>query len=428
MKKFSPILILSGLFCSGCAQFAGPPPLIPREILFGNPAKKDPQISPNGKHLSYLAPDKNNVLQIWLRSLNGSDDRQLTSEEKRGIQHYTWAYDGQHLIFARETNGDEDWQIITVDIVSKTVRNLTPYKGVRSLLVGLSPHEPENILVAMNLRNRRFFDVYRINLQTSDTRMVNRNGGAQSWWVADQQLNVRVASAFAGTIVRERQGQPWRVARKWHPAEFGRYLSLSPDGQTFFMSGSHSGEVGALMAVDLATGNETVLASDPQYDVEDAFVHPLTREVQAVGFYREKLAWQTLDRTVAEDFRRLEEFRSGEFTVLHPPYESPIVYSSSLGRRDLQDQTWIVSYDNDQRAKQHYLYHRDSKALTFLFGERPALEQYRLAPMKPITYQARDGLQIHGYLTLPLGSAAMPAADGGVCAWRSASSRPLGLS
>ena len=69
---------------------------------------------------------------------------QLTSEEKRGIQHYTWAYDGQHLIFARETNGDEDWQIITVDIVSKTVRNLTPYKGVRSLLVGLSPHEPEN--------------------------------------------------------------------------------------------------------------------------------------------------------------------------------------------------------------------------------------------------------------------------------------------
>ncbi len=406
MKKLSPILILSVSLFAGCAQFAGPPPLIPREILFGNPAKKDPQISPHGKHLSYLAPDKNNVLQIWLRSLNGGDDHQLTSEEKRGIQHYTWAYDGQHLIFARETNGDEDWQIITVDIVSKTVRNLTPYKGVRSLLVGLSPHEPENLLVAMNLRNRRFFDVYRINLQTSDTRMVNRNGGAQSWWVADQQLNVRVASAFAGTIVRERQGQPWRVARKWYPAEFGRYLSLSPDGQTFFMSGSHSGEVGALMAVDLATGNETVMASDPQYDVEDAFVHPLTREVQAVGFYREKLAWQTLDQTVAEDFRRLEEFRSGEFTVLHPPYESPIVYSSSLGRRDLQDQTWIVSYDNDQRAKQHYLYHRDSKALTFLFGERPALEQYRLAPMKPITYQARDGLQIHGYLTLPLGSTA----------------------
>ncbi|MGZ8444984.1 MAG: hypothetical protein ACXWXZ_16435, partial [Candidatus Binatia bacterium] len=90
MKKLSPILILLVFLFNGCGQFAAPPPLIPREVLFGNPAQKDPQISPDGKHLSYLAPDKNNVLQLWLRSLNGTDNRQLTSEEKRGIQHYTW--------------------------------------------------------------------------------------------------------------------------------------------------------------------------------------------------------------------------------------------------------------------------------------------------------------------------------------------------
>ena len=78
-------------------------------------------------------------------ALSGQDDRQLTTNESAVFSHYTWAYDGQHLYFARETNGDEDWQINIVDLDSKTVRNLTPYKGVRSLLVGMSPQDPETI-------------------------------------------------------------------------------------------------------------------------------------------------------------------------------------------------------------------------------------------------------------------------------------------
>jgi dipeptidyl aminopeptidase/acylaminoacyl peptidase len=403
MRQFAiPWLIV--LLLVGCAPpLAQLPPLIPRELLFGNPAKKDPQISPDGKYLSYLAPDEKNVLQIWARTLTGRDDKQLTNEQNRSVQHYTWAYDSQRLIFSRETDGDENWQIKTVDITDGTVRNLTPYKGVRSLLVGLSPHDPENLLVAMNLRNRRFFDVYRINLKTGDTRMVNRNGGAQLWWAADGQLNVRIAAAFAGTIVRDRQGQPWRTVRKWHPGEHGRYIGLSADGLTFFMSGAYNGEVGALLAVDLATGTETVIASDSKYDVEDAFVHPTTREVQAVGFYKDKLEWQVVDPSIADDFNTLSKLRNGDFTIIHPPYESPIIFSGSLGRRDLQDKTWIVSYERDESPIHHYAYDRASKTARFLFSEQPRLENFKLAGMQPISYTARDGLEIHGYLTLPVG-------------------------
>ncbi len=141
MRRVIFLPIVLALLVTGCAsQSAQLPPLIPREILFGNPAKMDPQISPDGKFLSYLAPDTKNVLQIWVRSLSGRDDRQITGEQKRGIRHYTWAYDNRHLIFARETDGDENWQINVVEIDSKTTRNLTPYNGVRSLLVGMSPH------------------------------------------------------------------------------------------------------------------------------------------------------------------------------------------------------------------------------------------------------------------------------------------------
>ena len=344
-------------------------------------------------------------MQIWVRSSSGRGDRQITGETKRGIRHYTWAYDNKHLIFARETDGDENWQVNVVDITSATVRNLTPYHGVRSLLVGLSPHSSEDLLIAMNLRNRRFFDVYRINLNTGETRMVNRNGGSQLWWSADGQLNVRVAAAFAGTIVRDRPGQHWRVARKWYPAEHGRYIGLSADGLTFFMSGAQNGELGALLAVNLATGEESAIATDIKYDVEDAFVHPITRELQAVAFYKDKLEWRVLDPSIAADFEILAKLRAGELTVLHPPYESPIIFSSSLGRRDLADNKWVVSYESDKGPTHHYIYDRASKNATFLFSEQSRLDAVTLAKMQPISFQARDGLGIHGYLTLPTGSA-----------------------
>lgn len=409
MKRLLFLPIVCALLIVGCAlQSAQHPTLIPLALLFGNPERTDPQISPDGKSLSYLAPDDRSVLQIWVRSVSGRDDRQLTDERRRGIRHYTWAYDNRHLIFARETDGDEDWQIHVVEIASKSVRNLTPYKGVRSLLVGMSPHSAEDLLIAMNLRNRRFYDVYRINLNNGDTRMVNRNGGAQSWWSADDQLNVRVAAAFAGTLVRERQGRPWRVARKWHPAEHSRYIGLSADGRTFFMTGAHEGKSSALLAVNLDTGDETAVVTDPKYDIEDAFVHPLTRELQAAAIYRDKLEWQVLDQSIAADFAAIAKLPGGEFSVLHPPYESPIIFSRSLGRRDLSDRFWVVSCESDGGPIRHYLYDRNSQSATFLFSEQPGLETYTLAKMRPISYQARDGLEIHGYLTLPEGAPANP--------------------
>ena len=404
MRRIIFLPIAFALLSTGCSfQLAQLPPLIPREILFANPMKKDPQISPNGRFLSYLAPDGSNVLQIWVRDLTGNDDRQLTSEEKRGIQHYTWAYDSAHLVFARETDGDENWQIYTINAGSRTIRNLTPYKGVRSLLIGLAPDQPQNILVAMNLRNRRFYDVYRINLHSGETRMVNRNGGRQIWWVSDNQMRVNIATTIAGVITRDRVGKPWRTLRSWQAAEPARFYGLSGDEKTLYMRGAPDGNTGALLAIDTASGKEIVLAHDDKYDVEDVFVHPLTREVQAVGFYKDKLEWKTLDPSIAEDFAFLAKIRDGEFTVLHPPHESPIIFSRNLGRRDLGDTTWVVSYDSDEAGIQHFVYDRIAKKATFLFSEQPGLDHYKLAGMKPISYQSRDGLEIHGYLTLPAG-------------------------
>ena len=159
------VILLPVSFSSSLAEL---PPLIPREVFFGNPERTNPQISPDGRFLAYLSPDKDKVLQIWLRTFGKQDDRQLTAEKGHGVQHYTWTYDGEHLVFAQDTDGDENWHIHTVNIKSGVVRNLTPFKGVQARVVAMDPNFPEQILVATNLRNRRFHEVYRINIKTGE--------------------------------------------------------------------------------------------------------------------------------------------------------------------------------------------------------------------------------------------------------------------
>jgi dipeptidyl aminopeptidase/acylaminoacyl peptidase len=397
------LYLACALCLSGCVLASPEPPLIPREILFGNPERSNPQISPDGKYLAYLAPDKDNVVQLWIRPLNGTNKKRLTDEKKRGILHYTWSYDGEHLLFAQDNEGDENWQIHAIDVASGAIRNLTPYKGVQSLLVSMDPYFPRDLLVAMNLRNRSFHDVYRVNVRSGETQMVNRNGGRQLWWAADALLTVRISTTLGAISVRDTAKTPWRLLRRWQPGEPAKFIGLSRDGATFYMCGSPDGDTGALLAVDVASGKETVIAQDPKYDMEDVFVHPFTRAIQAVSFYREKLEWQVLDSGVAGDFAVLAKLHKGEFTVVHPPYYSPMLPSSSLGRRDLEDKTWIVSYETDDRSIDHYAYDRSSKSATLLFRERPKLESLRLASVQPISYESRDGLTIHGYLTLPVG-------------------------
>ena len=119
MRTVASLALAVSLLVIGCGpSFVQPPPLIPREILVGNPERASPQVSPDGKIISYLAPGKNNVLQIWLRTLGEQDDRQLTDQKTRSIENYTWSYDNEHLIFAQDSDGDENWHLHVVSIQS----------------------------------------------------------------------------------------------------------------------------------------------------------------------------------------------------------------------------------------------------------------------------------------------------------------------
>src|SRR5204863_5290822 len=127
------------------------PPLIPREVLFGNPEKVNPQLSPDGKRLAWIAPDKKNVLQVWVKSVGKDDDKIVTADKKRGIRRYHWAEDNETLLYLQDADGDENWHIYGVDLASGNVRDYSPFQGVRADITEINPNYPDEVLITLNL-------------------------------------------------------------------------------------------------------------------------------------------------------------------------------------------------------------------------------------------------------------------------------------
>ncbi|MEH2278048.1 MAG: S9 family peptidase [Nostoc sp.] len=368
-------------------------PLIPREILFGNPEKTSPQLSPDGKYLAYIAPDEKNVLQVWLRTVGQQDDQILTADKKRGIRIFFWTYNADQLIYMQDSDGDENFHLHLVNIHSKIVRDLTPFQGVKAELVELEPKFPEQMLVALNLNNPQKFDVYRINLKNGAVEFDTDNPGNIISWTSDADFQVRAATASTpdggyDLLLQKTPDKQWEILRHWGPEEEGNSISFSADGKTLYIQGNHDANAKRLLSVDLDTRQETVIAEDQQYDVVGIIIQPLTRVIQAVSFYKDKQEWQVIDQSIAADFEEIAKVRPGEFSIIS---------------RDLEDKTWLVAYRTDNGPVYYYAYNRDSKTSTFLFSNQPKLEALQLASMQPISYQARDGLTIHSYLTTPVG-------------------------
>ncbi len=201
----------------------GLPPLAPREVFLGNPVKAQPRIAPDGTRLSYLAPSKSNVLNVWVRTLGQSDDRMITHDAKRGIRDHLWAQDGRHVLYLQDVDGHENFHLYSVDLAGDVVKDLTPHAGVRATNLIVNRAHPDEVLVGLNLRDRKVFDMHRIKLATGESKLDTENPGDVQGWKTDANFVIRGAQAQSpdgGTILRVRDGAsaPWRdLLKLGHP-------------------------------------------------------------------------------------------------------------------------------------------------------------------------------------------------------------------
>ncbi|MCU0236170.1 MAG: S9 family peptidase [Acidobacteria bacterium] len=371
-------------------------PLIPRDILFGNPVKASPRLSPCGMRLAYLAPSDKGVLNVWVRTIGKEDDAQVTNDTHRGIRIHFWAEDGKRLFYLQDLGGDENFHVYSVDLATKVVRDLTPFQGVRASNIMLDKKFPGQMLVGLNLRDRRVFDMYRVDLNSGAITLDTENPGDVLGWVTDPDFQIRACQAQNPqdasniTRVRDSRDAPWRDLVILPFGENGGVIDFCADGKSLYFQTSIGADTARLVRIDAVTGKELeTIARDPKSDLAGAFVHPDTKKVQAVAFSYLKNEWRVLDPSIKEDFAALAKLGRGEF---YP------------GGRDRADTKWLVTYQVDDGPVAWYAYDRASKKAELLFFNQPDLAKYKLARMEPVVIKARDGFQLVSYLTLPVGS------------------------
>ncbi len=373
---------------------SAPIPLIPRSVLFGNPEKTQPQLSPDGKKMAYNAPLEG-VMNIWVRTIGADDARPVTRSTERGIPGYMWAADNTHIIYVQDAGGDENYRLYSVNLESGEIRDLTPFEDVKTGLLAHSKNFPDDLLITMNKDNPQLNDVYRLHLPDAGLTRVAANPGNVVGWAADHDFKVRGAFAVRPDggrelQVRDSEESEWRTLIAWGPEDLisGSLLQFTADGESVYFIDSRSTDTSRVLEMDIRTGEFRVVAEDPEHDVAMMETNPDTHVMEAVGFQRARFEWVVLDDAVRDDFETLATLHHGDFSVIS---------------RDDADRTWLVDYVADNGPVAYYSYDRSTRTGTHLFESRPELRSYTLASMEPISFVSRDGLTIHGYITFPPG-------------------------
>ena len=345
------------------------------------------------------------MLNVWTGPVDGDllrDFSPVTDDRTRGIRAYFWTEDGKYIVYLQDRDGDENWRLYAVEPedpgeASAGARDLTPFEDVQAQVIGRSRRHPGEILVGLNDRDPRLHDAYRLTVATGELELAARNPGGVAGWTADEDLRVRAAirtrdDGGFDLLYRAAEAEDFQELARWGREDSlnSAPLGFTADGSRMYLLDSREANAARLVTLDPETGESDTLAEDPHYDVGGVELNPESREVEAVAFVRARTEWVVLDDAVREDFKAL--------SALHPG--DPQIVS-----RDHEDRRWLVAFDADDGPAAYFYYDRDAKGGAHLFDSRSDLAEYTLANMEPVSFAARDGLQLHGYLTLPPGAA-----------------------
>lgn len=402
----------SGMAQNGAASAVKSGDLIPRAMLFGNPERVSPQLSPDGKQLAYLAP-VNGVMNIFAGPANDpAAAKPITNDTSRGIRTYFWAYNNTHVLYLQDVGGDENWKVYSVEVSTGKSRDLTPFETIpqpdgkpfmrpgsniplrpAAQIQQVSRKFPDEILIGLNNRTPMFHDIHRVNIATGEMTMVLQNDRFLGIVTNDDYealLAVTPRPDGGNDILKRGDNGEWSVFQQigFEDALTTTPVGVNKDSTAVYMIDSRNRNTAAFTSVDLATGKAEVLAEHPKADAGGAIIHPIEHTVQAVAFNYLKNEWKVLDKGIQADLDYLKTVYEGEVMI---------------SDRTVDDSQWIVAYAQDIGPVRYYRYDRlgGGKKATFLFSARPALDNVTLSRMHPVVIKSRDGLEVPSYLTLP---------------------------
>jgi len=374
------------------------PGIIPVSSFFDNPEIAGAQISPDGEWLSYLKAYQGK-LNVFAKRIGTDAEIQLTADTERPVTGYFWSIDASKILYVQDKGGNENFHVYALPVdgtPTPEARNLTPHEGARAQIFSVPEETPDRIFIGMNQRDPQLMDGYWLDLATGEMTMVAENPGRHLGYMLDHGQKARVAvgqNMGGGTDIfaRDTEDAEWRTIASYPADETVSPLQFHKDNQRIYVSSDHGEtDLQQLLLMDISTGETEIVERDPEGQVD--FGGPVfsgrTKELIATVYNADTTRIYFKDAEWKRDFDRIRRLHAG----------FPGISGSTLDERK-----FIVGFNDPTDPGATYLFDRDTGGAEFLFRPRPWLEGKGLADMEPVSYRARDGLTIHGYLTTPRG-------------------------
>jgi len=367
-------------------------PEIPVEDFFKNPEMASFQISPDGKYYSYRAPWQNRM-NIFVKEVGSDEATRVTEQTDRDIQGYFWANENR-IVYLKDDNGDENFYLVAVDPDGSELTPLTKIEGVRTQVIDDLEEDKDHMIIGLNQRNPQVFDPYRLNINTGDMEMIMENPGNITSWMTDHDGKLRVASTSDGVntslLYRESEDAPFETVLTTNFKETLSPTFFTFDNEKLYAVSNLNRDKAAIVVFDPKTGKETeVLFEDDEFDVDGLSYSRKDKKLTVASYTGIKQELHFFD----EEYEKIYEKLQAEFPGME-------IYLTST--TDEEDKFIVRTY-GDKSLGDYHLYDRKSGEITYIGDPSPWINEDHMASMNPITYQSRDGLTIHGYLTLPAG-------------------------
>jgi len=397
-KIFSSLLFI--LFSMQLS--AQQPPILDRELFFGDPEISGAQISPDGNFITFLKPF-HNVRNIWVKERNQkfSEAKPLTDDTTRPVTSYFWSRDSKYVLFVQDQGGNENFRIYAVDPKTSgdpvpAARDLTPYDKVRAFIYNVPKNTPNEIFIGLNDRNPQLHDVYKLNLTTGEKSLVRKNDDNVASWIFDLAGNLRLGirqTPDGGTEILKVDGDKLTPIYSVNNEETAAPLRFTADGNSFYLITNKGKKIDKLELelFDMKTGKTKLVEKDPKNEVDfsDVIFSDINDELIATVYVGDDTRIYFKNKTWEKDYNTLKS----------------LLPKGDIGLTSVtaDENIWLVSVSRDVDPGSVYLFDRTNGKVQLLYRSRPNLPSENLSERKPVRYKVRDGLVIPAYLTLPKG-------------------------
>ncbi|MDA3818676.1 MAG: S9 family peptidase [Prolixibacteraceae bacterium] len=392
MKKNVFILVVLILALISCSQQPKKATSVPLEDFFRNPEKTSYKLSPNGAFFSYMAPYESRM-NLFIQKVDADSSIRITSETDRDIAGYLWA-NNNRLLYLQDTGGDENYQLYGVNIDGSDFKDLTVFEGVRTRIIDELEGNEDEVLIGLNKRDARVFDPYRLNIGTGEMVMLAENPGNIVGWIPDHEGKLRLAVASDGVnqtyLYRDTEDEEFEKVLSLNFRQTMQPLMFTFDNKNIYALSNIGRDKEALVKYDIKNANEIeVLFETDQADVSGVNYSKKDKKLLWVNYYTAKKQVYFLDEDTRLMYNRVDEALPG-------------VEIAFVSENKAEDKFMIRTY-SDKTWGSYYFYDKETDDLLKIAEVSPWIEADNMAEMKPISYKSRDGLTIHGYLTLPKG-------------------------